>query len=672
MINRSNNYISVDKEQLKKTNSNKGKRVLVTVGGIVLTLSLLTGCGKGKENEEVDLSQIDDTSIEIIAGDIGDIDLSSFEIGLKKIRIVGTNLTDVSELSNYSNLSSVNLSDNLLTDVSALEELSDISFLYLSNNSISSINLSSFPNLRILRIGGNYNLYTDSLIDYCEKNEIWVDITREDVKNVQELRKIVKGLNLEGLTDLQKERVIYQYVLDHLEYDEEALKDHDLCVEYNINDLKHALNGKGVCVNYATMFDAMCELAGINCYTITGEARGEGHGWNLVEIDGEYMLCDATWSDSLIASDLLTFIYEKTSVNLDVFYNRTGKLAEKFIKNHSEIDPLVKLEDGEITNVRNDMAIESEDKSREESESIGDKIFSKVDGVIHSIDFSGVDMKKVMSVVLAGIGAGSVILLSKQAKKSIKKKVEKMKLERQKKERNKQQRKEQNNRNKEKQNIPKNEPVKKVNVVEHFSEEKIEKVVVPPIKETKKEEKRTFRTLDEKIEFLVSKASSILRSAAEMQVDLEIYHKLIEIYFREEKITSAMNELLSLVGKSDDEKALVRSHRVGYLNDVSSFDNLSILQRDALDASKRMYSDVDKRMNQYLEIYKLLDEINKTISDKTVSEEDIDRLIRFLESDKSIIDDNNKRMGYVKINLLMILTFIVSLFIAFFCVSLGK
>ncbi|OAV44829.1 hypothetical protein A3850_010155 [Lewinella sp. 4G2] len=61
---------------------------------------------------------------------------------------------------------------------------------------------------------------------------------------------------------------------------------------------------KGVCENYARLYERLATLAGLEAVMISGHARGDyltagmigiGHAWNRVKIDGKWQLLDATW-----------------------------------------------------------------------------------------------------------------------------------------------------------------------------------------------------------------------------------------------------------------------------------------------------------------------------------------------------------------------------------------
>ena len=93
----------------------------------------------------------------------------------------------------------------------------------------------------------------------------------------------------------------------------------------------------------------MCNCAGLHTYDSGGFARQyvgwDGHEWNIVEIEGQYYLCDPTWSDT-IRSWTLTYrirkIWDKIFSNdddilpSDKFYNVSGKKVKKFQRHHRE------------------------------------------------------------------------------------------------------------------------------------------------------------------------------------------------------------------------------------------------------------------------------------------------------------------------------------------------
>lgn len=69
---------------------------------------------------------------------------------------------------------------------------------------------------------------------------------------------------------------------------------------------------RGVCENYARLYQRLAELAGLESVMVTGHARGDylqpgssniGHAWNAVKIDGWWQLLDATWGAGNVGAD---------------------------------------------------------------------------------------------------------------------------------------------------------------------------------------------------------------------------------------------------------------------------------------------------------------------------------------------------------------------------------
>ncbi|RAR72784.1 transglutaminase superfamily protein [Flavobacterium aciduliphilum] len=77
--------------------------------------------------------------------------------------------------------------------------------------------------------------------------------------------------------------------------------------EFDNKEINKTLKkGKGVCENYAKLFERMCNIAGINCYYVSGYTKSEAfqigkmgylnHAWNVVVLDGIYYYFDPTWT----------------------------------------------------------------------------------------------------------------------------------------------------------------------------------------------------------------------------------------------------------------------------------------------------------------------------------------------------------------------------------------
>lgn len=59
------------------------------------------------------------------------------------------------------------------------------------------------------------------------------------------------------------------------------------------------INGKGVCLGYATTFQLLMNMAGVECITVTGASNlmMNNHAWNMVRLNGEWYCADPTWDN---------------------------------------------------------------------------------------------------------------------------------------------------------------------------------------------------------------------------------------------------------------------------------------------------------------------------------------------------------------------------------------
>lgn len=118
------------------------------------------------------------------------------------------------------------------------------------------------------------------------------------IQRQDELEKIVK--NILSLIDPQaseqeKEKIIYNYIIENTEYNDDAAKapflNGNMSSAYNIYGVLVEKNG--VCYGYTRAFQYLCNLVGIN----SNQVMGYAHIWNTVKIDGQWYQVDVTWSD---------------------------------------------------------------------------------------------------------------------------------------------------------------------------------------------------------------------------------------------------------------------------------------------------------------------------------------------------------------------------------------
>lgn len=144
--------------------------------------------------------------------------------------------------------------------------------------------LSYYPGWRILRLWQNGR--TGELPD-------------RERQTLEAAQAIVAGAS--G-SELEKERFIYDALCDRITYHAGGETENFSETDSAIGAL---LNGSADCDGYADAMVLCCGLAGIPCCYMHGESRKPGlpdepegsHMWNLVCIDGTWLMCDVTWGD---------------------------------------------------------------------------------------------------------------------------------------------------------------------------------------------------------------------------------------------------------------------------------------------------------------------------------------------------------------------------------------
>ena len=104
-----------------------------------------------------------------------------------------------------------------------------------------------------------------------------------------------------SLTDYQRELALHDWMVSWAEYDPGALSSGPVGDPMPHNDDPYGfLTGKkGICLGYATTFQLLMEMCGIECTIVHGTSHGgtAEHAWNMVRLDGELYCADVTWDD---------------------------------------------------------------------------------------------------------------------------------------------------------------------------------------------------------------------------------------------------------------------------------------------------------------------------------------------------------------------------------------
>lgn len=109
--------------------------------------------------------------------------------------------------------------------------------------------------------------------------------------------EILGEIITDGMTDLEKETAVYTWLTENVDYDWSHM---DIMAETTrdaYGPYGGLVNQSAVCLGYATSFQLLMDMAGIECITVVGagfHSSGD-HAWNMVKLDGKWYCVDPTW-----------------------------------------------------------------------------------------------------------------------------------------------------------------------------------------------------------------------------------------------------------------------------------------------------------------------------------------------------------------------------------------
>ena len=105
------------------------------------------------------------------------------------------------------------------------------------------------------------------------------------------------------MTDVEKELAAHDWLVTHGDYDRTAVGNSRVFQEHADDPYGLLVKGYGICLGYASSFQLLMDLAGVECITVAGAGSGStrDHAWNMVKLDGEWYCVDVTWDDPVNA-----------------------------------------------------------------------------------------------------------------------------------------------------------------------------------------------------------------------------------------------------------------------------------------------------------------------------------------------------------------------------------
>ncbi len=141
-----------------------------------------------------------------------------------------------------------------------------------------------------------------------------------------EVRKILDGID-GSASEYDKVKYVYDTLI--------RATDYQLDAPDNQNIYSVFVNHRSVCQGYAKATQYLLNRLGVECALILGTVpNGEGHAWNLVNVDGSYYYVDTTWGDASYQPDGDSDVPEGTAIP-EVNYDYLNVTTEELLRTHT-------------------------------------------------------------------------------------------------------------------------------------------------------------------------------------------------------------------------------------------------------------------------------------------------------------------------------------------------
>lgn len=233
---------------------------------------------------------------------------------------------------------------NLSTSKIHYEQFASLNYIPISKQ-----RSDSFEEFLINESIYSYNVETSDQLFYVLERGVKpiCKVGSNAEKLYQELKKILRNIISDDMTDVEKVKAIHDYLIMNIVYDHELLlkvQNNDPTVhDYNGFYLEGTLlDKKAVCEGISKTFTALCNIEGIPCVTVDGyqtnNPNGVGHAWNKVFVDNAWYIVDCTSDGTIINSSFEVLSYKYFLIDENTFKVRYTAINFDNIKCNKSIN----------------------------------------------------------------------------------------------------------------------------------------------------------------------------------------------------------------------------------------------------------------------------------------------------------------------------------------------
>ena len=125
------------------------------------------------------------------------------------------------------------------------------------------------------------------------------DLEEHDRAIFEAASAVLAEVTAEDMSQLELEKAVYGWITEHVRYDQDHYDPLATMDPDSYDPAGPLEKGKAVCVGYATAFQLLMDMTGVECITVVGASRQNAadHAWNMVRLDGRWYCVDATWDE---------------------------------------------------------------------------------------------------------------------------------------------------------------------------------------------------------------------------------------------------------------------------------------------------------------------------------------------------------------------------------------